>query len=242
MEVIEFLNQHVEIIRKPGRRRLTLCMRPDKFLSVRTNRGTTQKQIIDFLLLKQRWIERNILSFKAIQAVGKVPVIEDGGLFPFLGEQKYFRFSESKLKKPFFRIEDGFLICYRRDTIGSSAENVSEIQSALRNFYRTEAQRYLKQRFDYWVSFTSFEPRSLHFRTNKSRWGCCTSGGTITLNWKLVCQSPVLIDYVIVHELCHLKFLNHSKDFWNLVSLYFPDYKVLKKVLNQQQHLGHFLG
>ncbi len=241
MEVIKFLNHNVEIIRKAGLRRLTIYMHPDNPLRVRTNRRTTQKQISDFLQSKQKWIEKNISRFRSMQTLYKTPEFKDGGLFPFLGEQKYFRISSTERLRPYFQIEEGFLVCYQKSREVSNSELVAEMKPVLRKFYRVESERYLKDRLNHWVQVTSLKPKTLSFRANKSRWGSCSSVGHITLNWKLVCQSKVLIDYVIVHELCHLKYMNHSENFWNSVSQYFPEYKVLKKILNDQQYLGNFL-
>ena len=71
----------------------------------------------------------------------------------------------------------------------------------------------------------------------KGRWGCCTSNFTINLNWRVVCLKPHLIDYVIVHELCHLKEMNHSPKFWANVEKILPDYKLRRKAVKEMGFL-----
>ena len=72
---------------------------------------------------------------------------------------------------------------------------------------------------------------TITIRDQKSRWGSCSSRGTLSFNYKLVFAPPKVLDYVVVHELCHLKHLNHSKAFWGEVARYLPDYKDRKKKL-----------
>lgn len=241
MEVLQFLNLSVEIIRKSGRRNLTLVMHPEKPLSIRTNKRTSQIQIAEFLRLKQKWIEKNLQRFKTIEAQFKQPDFTEGALYPFLGELKFLQFSESTGRKISFLVEEGFLVCGVPKGLKLADFPATKIMQTLGRYYRIEAEMYLQQRLTYWIEITGLQPQGLIFRANKSRWGSCSSGGLISLNWKLICQPAPLIDYVIIHELCHLRHLNHSKDFWQLVGEFFPDYKAMKSVLNQQQHLSRFL-
>lgn len=236
MELIQFLDMNVEIIRKKGRRSLTLYMRPDKLLTVKTNRRTTQSEIAEFLLAKQKWIEKNLDRFKATAKLYKPPTFTESSLFPFLGELKYLQFCKTEASRVTFKIEDGFLLCL------SPANGLfSDLDSSLKKFYRTEAEVYLKNRLVYLSTQTGLSPTKLSFRSTRARWGSCSSQGHISLNWKLICHTPQLIDYVIVHELCHLKHLNHSAEFWNLVESHFPAHREARKMLNQLQHIGHFL-
>ena len=68
-------------------------------------------------------------------------------------------------------------------------------------------------------------------RAHKSRWGSCSSNGNLNFNYKIALLPPRLADYIIVHELCHLREMNHSKNFWAYVECAFPDYKELRKEL-----------
>mgnify|MGYP004643008587 CR=1 FL=1 len=93
------------------------------------------------------------------------------------------------------------------------------------NFFLTRLER-LKILFDDLPDF------KLRVRTMKTRWGVCNkSSMTVTLNTLLIHKDVTLIDYVIIHELCHFKFMNHSKDFWNEVEKYYPYYKLARKRL-----------
>jgi predicted metal-dependent hydrolase len=73
--------------------------------------------------------------------------------------------------------------------------------------------------------------KRISIKNQKTRWGSCSKAGNLNFHYKILFLSPQLSDYIIVHELCHLKQFDHSKDFWEHVSLTIPDYKKLRKIL-----------
>lgn len=101
------------------------------------------------------------------------------------------------------------------------------IQKALQK----EARAYLPRRLKYLSEQYGFHFERIRYGTQKGRWGSCSSSGTISLNVGLMLLEPELIDYVLVHELCHTRQMNHSEDFWKLVELHIPDYKKRRKIL-----------
>jgi predicted metal-dependent hydrolase len=76
------------------------------------------------------------------------------------------------------------------------------------------------------------QPRRVHIRLQRSRWGSCSSSGTVSLNAALLLRSPDELRYVIIHELCHLQHMNHSPRYWQLVESFVPDYRLHEKTLN----------
>ena len=81
------------------------------------------------------------------------------------------------------------------------------------------------------INTTGLIPRKIRIRDIKYAWGSCSNNKNITVNKKLISYSELAIRYVILHELCHLKYMNHSKDFWDLVQKYMPEYKKAKMEL-----------
>ncbi len=79
------------------------------------------------------------------------------------------------------------------------------------------------------IEITGLIPNRIRIRKIKYAWGSCSINKNITINENLISYSKQAIRYVILHELCHLKHMNHSKEFWNLVRIYMPDYKEIKK-------------
>ncbi|MCH5338287.1 MAG: M48 family metallopeptidase [Acetatifactor sp.] len=96
---------------------------------------------------------------------------------------------------------------------------------AIKHRYREEARRKFEERVAYYHPLTGGTYTSITIRDQKSRWGSCSSRGTLSFNYRLIFAPPIILDYVVVHELCHLTFMDHSKNFWNKVASVMPDYK-----------------
>ncbi len=94
----------------------------------------------------------------------------------------------------------------------------------LRAWFRQRAEERLPTRLKELAAALGVAPAGVQIRAQKSRWGSCSSNGRISLNWRLVLLPLKLADYVLVHELCHLRHMDHSEDFWNLVASLIPDY------------------
>ena len=73
----------------------------------------------------------------------------------------------------------------------------------------------------------------ISIRDQKTRWGSCSSEGNLSFNWRLILAPPDVLDYVVIHELCHRKEMNHSKEFWALVESLMPEYKERRKWLRE---------
>lgn len=102
--------------------------------------------------------------------------------------------------------------------------------------YRKDAKKRLEERVTYFHRITGGHYTSITVRDQKTRWGSCSSRGTLSFNYRLIFAPPAVLDYVVVHELCHLTHMNHSKDFWNMVATVMPDYKIHKKWLREHGH------
>jgi len=119
----------------------------------------------------------------------------------------------------------------------SKAESVELIKKTINNYLLNLAKNLLPKYLAFWGEKLSLCPTAIKIKSLKSKWGSCNGNGEIVLNVKLI-QLPVkLIEYVIVHELCHLKNLNHSKDFWESIEDVFADFDILRKELRQYEYL-----
>ena len=110
---------------------------------------------------------------------------------------------------------------------------------ALEKRYRDAAKEYIPKRVEFYHSLTGGTYHKITIRDQKTRWGSCSSGGTLSFNYRLMLAPPRVLDYVVVHELCHLTYMNHSKDFWNKVASILPDYKDYRKWLKENGHTLH---
>lgn len=99
---------------------------------------------------------------------------------------------------------------------------------------KADAYRFVKSRIDFWNSGQDFKFSKINIRNQKTRWGSCSHNGNLSFSYKILMLPPRMADYIIVHELCHLKEFNHSPKFWALVERFVPDYKEIKKELRKR--------
>ncbi len=143
---------------------------------------------------------------------------KDNDLFLYLGKKYYIKVDESKEKVEF---EDNFV--YTKNL------------EMLKEFYEKRVREVLESEMNIAKKcFKNLPEFSLKFRNMKTRWGVCNRGKmTVTLNTELLKKDIELIDYVIIHELCHFFEGNHSKNFWNLVGQAYPNYKEARRKLRE---------
>ena len=131
----------------------------------------------------------------------------------------------------------------REEQQAKQAENpelTPEQRLALEKRYRMAAKSYIPQRVSYYADtyrhIIRHDYSAIAIRDQKTRWGSCSGRGTLSFNWRLMLAPPKVLDYVVVHELCHLEHMNHSKDFWACVESILPDYKEYRKWLKEHGH------
>lgn len=104
-------------------------------------------------------------------------------------------------------------------------------RTALTQRYIAAAKEYFPKRAAYFQQFTGGIYHRITIRDQKTRWGSCSAKGTLSFNWRLMLAPPAILDYVVVHELCHLTHMNHSTAFWQAVAEVYPDYRTARKWL-----------
>lgn len=111
------------------------------------------------------------------------------------------------------------------------------VHKAIEKWYRRQAREQLLLKIAQFSPFVGETPYSVGVKTFKSQWGNCSLDGKIDFNWKIIMAPSLVVDYVVVHELCHLIHHDHSKRFWHLVACVMPDYAVRKQWLKEHGRL-----
>lgn len=158
---------------------------------------------------------------------------QQGEIFRFLGENKTLNLIQKAHGK-------SIVVKLSDETIDvslpsdKSINDTDAIQQAVENFYRKEAKSYLTERTLAIADQLGFEVNRIVIKNQKTRWGSCSNKSNLNLNLRLMMTPPDAIDYIIIHELCHLVHMNHSKAFWKLVGKHCPDYKYWRKWFKAQ--------
>ena len=98
---------------------------------------------------------------------------------------------------------------------------------------KRKAKAMLQDRLSYYSKIYGVRYKKVTVRSQRTRWGSCSRQGNLNFNYKIALLTPELADYIVVHELCHIKEFNHSKNFWTLVAQTIPDYKLKKLELRR---------
>ncbi|MGL1958573.1 MAG: M48 family metallopeptidase [Colwellia sp.] len=111
----------------------------------------------------------------------------------------------------------------------------AQVKKQLEKYFKQQAEQIILAKLAQLKDATSFAPKSVKVRQYRARWGSCNSRGELSFNYLLMMVPDFVLDYVLVHELCHLRYLNHSTDFWQLVAAYYPNYLQAKRWLKDNQ-------
>lgn len=186
-----------------------------------------------FASLHLEWIEKQ--SKKSKNTLPLIPT-EDGAAIFFMGTSKFrLQIEKTEKKASFWKKNGENLGIFLSTKPGSGAmieknceKNIADL---VENFYRTEAKSYLAERTTFFAEKLGVSFGNITIRGQKTRWGSCSGKGNLNYNWKIMKESPEVIDYLVIHELCHRKEMNHSKRFWDLVESLDSDYKTHRQAL-----------
>ncbi len=144
-----------------------------------------------------------------------------------LKKQALFR-DIPKLDKSQFYL---FGMVYEKDSFGIKTDN------DLYRFYREKTIETIEPILAHWSKIMSLFPSYVGYRRNRGRWGSCSAKNRVSFNTLLSCTPTEFIEYVVVHELCHIKHKNHSKLFYALLKSYLPDYKYRENLVKNRYYL-----
>jgi predicted metal-dependent hydrolase len=219
---------------KRSARRSIGFMIDDFGLHVTAPRRATLPDIDNAIRAKQRWILTKLQERGERRATRaeRAPVCwEDGARLPYLGADIILRLQPAARSHCVFDPET------RELQIGVTP-GLSEwqLKERVKLWFQAEAKRLFAERLDLYAPRLGVHYRSLTLSSAGTRWGSCTIAGNIRLNWRLIHYAPALIDYVVAHELAHLREMNHSPRFWAVVGSVFADYDGARLELRRRSH------
>jgi predicted metal-dependent hydrolase len=203
----------VDQVVRSKRKTIAIIVQRDGRVVVRAPLRAPEALIRQFVESKSGWINE-----KKAQAA-QHPVLaarqfKAGEKFPFLGQD--YLLSVVKGQKATLRFERGFFL---------DEKSLPTAQLVFEKWYKAAALRVLTERVNALAAQHGFRYGKIRITSARTRWGSCSASGTLSFTWRLVLAPLEVVDYVVVHELAHLKIKNHSKTFWAAVAALLPDYK-----------------
>ena len=224
------LGFQVEII-KTNRKKSASIQLIDGQVRVRAPRSLSDKRIDDLIKKRIPWIKEKLEEHaKRPKAIEKKYI--DGEIFSYLGKNYVLRIIESN--EACVKLKNGyFVVTISKNKVGKA----DQVQALLADWFRAHANKYLQVRTDKFAKIIGVSPTSVSVKNYKARWGSCSINGAIDYNWKIIQASRKVIDYVVVHELCHLLEHNHSPKYWSCVEKFMPNSKDSKVWLKENADL-----
>jgi hypothetical protein len=213
------------IVRSARRKTIGVSVAPDNRVTVRAPFALGERRIAEIVAEKSAWIRKRMALNRERASGVKPREYADGEEFLFLGKSY-----------PLERVEGwrGVTLLDGRLCVGVSradGDGCGRIAARIGRWYRSNALGILNDRVNAYRERLGVSPKAVRIKTHRSRWGSCSSRGNLNFNWLLVLAPLEIIDYVVVHELCHFMHPDHSPRFWNMVESVLPDYRERRKWL-----------
>tara|TARA_B000000609_G_C24100768_1_gene308294 strand:- start:26 stop:736 length:711 start_codon:yes stop_codon:yes gene_type:complete len=221
----ELFGLRVEVLR--SKRKTSVLYIVGDELQIRVPNRVRDRKIVEILEIKERWIRNKVIQLQNQRITNKREFIS-GESFSLFGRNLYLKVLEGG-KVGTQLIDDYLITTVRTSEIGDLRK--SRIKTYLERWYIQEAYQKLEEKVMRYSKIIRVSPREIKVRNYKTRWGSCDNKGRLTFNFHLIKAPHEIVDYVVIHELCHMIQPNHSKFFWNEVARFDPSFKNHKKWL-----------
>lgn len=181
---------------------------------------TSDERVLQLIEEKWDWVQQKSKEMKDRWLGKKVKVHDHSEFFLYLGNEYPIQVSHDvTIQRDYVVFEGDKLNIYVKQL------EDEKIKQALKRFYYQQCKALVEKSIRSFQKHFKSKPRSIRISDNNSNWGTCDSRQQLTFNWKLAMAPQKVIDYVVVHEMCHLVHLNHDRSFWRLVGKILPDYE-----------------
>jgi predicted metal-dependent hydrolase len=200
------------------------------FLEVKAPFNLSKEKIDDFVKSKEEWISKNTKDILERYNLKKEFTLGFGDCVTVQGKCNYILATKGNTAS--YNLEE------KRFYIPEIA-NPNQVKEVVIGLYKLIAKSYILDRVNFFANKMNVNPKKVKITIAKKRWGSCSGENAINFPWRLIMADDETIDYVVVHELAHIKEHNHSKDFWRIVESIIPNYKTnLLKLKELSEKLG----
>ena len=209
------------------RKTISISVEPSKDITVVAPIDTDENEIKDIVKSRGAWIVQKLFEFRNIESKIVNKEFVNGESFMYLGRNYSLQIHIDETLQNNSRVK----LFRGKFHVYVNEKNDDLIKAAMEDWYREKTEEQVKKRIKYYQKFFSKKPNSIKIKEQKKRWGSCTSKDDLLFNWRCVMAKSTALDYIIVHEMCHMYYKNHSQEFWDLVASVISDYEVRKEWL-----------
>ena len=218
----------IDQIVRTRRKTFALIVQRDGSLVVRAPLRASDQQIRELVRKKEKWIIAKQEAARRTYAALRPREFVDGEGFLYLG--KSYKLAIVEGNRPTLFLSDQFYL---------ARFALPHAEAVFKAWYKQQASRIISERAAWYAAQNGFVYKRVNITGARTRWGSCGARGTLNFTWRLILAPLRVIDYVVIHELAHLKQKNHSKAYWSEVRRLMPDYKVQISWLNANGQTLH---
>lgn len=207
------------------RKNIEISVEPPDVIQVAAPMGTAEEVILEKVRSKAKWIVERLYFYKDMEYRKAEKEYVNGEAFLYMGRNYSLQIELNEEQ----RVPE--VSMYRGKIVVRAQKNGTSINQAIEQWYRQKTLEKVNERLKYYQHYFDVSPRSIRVKDQKKRWASCSINGDLLFNWRCVMAPARILDYIIVHELCHLVYSNHSQQFWDAVASILPDYVQRKEWL-----------
>ncbi len=206
-------------------RRLSLRIDPRDGLEVVVPVRAPHADIERLVAEKISWVTKKMRDFERLREATPEIALRDGAHLTLAGREHVVRVVPSHFRRPRIALDGGELVLF------VSADGDADVRVAFRRWLVRFANEVIRRRVDQLSALCGASYTRITVRSQKGRWGSCSRRGTLSFNWRLLLLPPGVMDYLIYHELAHLRHMNHGRRFWIQVEHWCPQYRDMERWL-----------
>ncbi len=226
MQVRQVQDIQYQLLPGADRKTTDIVIERDGVIRVRPPLKMTPEQVDETVFSKRLWIFRNLAEWRELNATRDVREWVNGEAFLYLGN--CYRLSLVDEQDEPLKLKDG-RFCLLRSLVKKN--DIETANQAFKDFYADKGLIKIQQRVRHFAGKIGVVPGQVHVKDLGFRWASCSAQGDLKFHWKCMMAPLTVLDYVIVHELCHLHHQDHSQAFWNEVDKVMPLYRERKEWL-----------
>lgn len=239
---------HYTMIISGRARNVSLRISEKNGLEVVVPRRHSPERVTKFIHEKENWIIKHLDKNEIKKQSAKKNELKDGSIINILGSPKTVRILPTRKSRPFVKearalkftsdnayFDNEEILVYVPNKVFVSPESIQNAKQALEKHLRIKAKKIFSIRTSHIAQSMGLKYKNITVKAQKTRWGSCSRDKNLNFNWRLIMAGAEIMDSIIVHELAHLKYLNHGPRFYELVEKHCPDHRRLSKKLHKTQ-------